>query len=118
MNCLKCGTVIPEGACFCDQCLAGMKDYPVPPDAVVQLPVRPAESAKRGGGRRRVKLSDEDMIRLLRKRLRRSYAAVAILILLQCVLIATTVGYVRSHRGPQPGQNYSTVITSGQSAGK
>ena len=118
MNCLKCGAVIPEGECFCEKCLAGMKDSPVPPDAVVQLPPRKAEPVKRSMGRRRQSLSPEEQIASLKKRLRRMYVVTAVLLLLQGAAIGISLWYFKTHKGPLPGQNYSTVTTTGLTAGK
>ena len=42
MGCMKCGKKLGKTGVFCDECLEKMAECPISPDAVVQLPNRPA----------------------------------------------------------------------------
>ena len=118
MNCLKCGVVVAEGASFCENCLTGMQDYPVPMDAVVQLPSRKEDPARRAAARRRPVLTPEQQIAQLKKRVRVLVAVIGALVLLEALLVTTSVLYFQKHKGPLPGQNYSTTGTTVPPAGK
>ena len=70
MNCMKCGKELKSTQPFCDRCLEDMEKYPVKPNVVVQIPIRPqATSAKRKTKRQRF-VRPEDELRFLRKRVR------------------------------------------------
>lgn len=80
MNCTKCGREVPEGTVFCKKCLDVMKQYPVKPGTVVQLPQRAAASPKKTVRKRQ--LPTEELVTVQRKTIRRLLAVIASLLLL------------------------------------
>lgn len=71
MNCIKCGRKSGENQVFCNDCLEKMKQNPVNPDTVINLPKRPAPSPiKKRSFRHRYFWDAEERIEVLRTRLR------------------------------------------------
>lgn len=66
MNCMKCGREMKEDHVFCKRCLTDMENYPVKPNTVVQLPVRPAAPAVKKKTRRKRDLKPEEQVQNLR----------------------------------------------------
>lgn len=113
MQCMKCGREIPGGQVFCDACLDGMAKYPVKPGTAFYLPSRiNTEPAKKQPQHRRPALQPEEQVIQLKKKLRRSRAALALawLLLLGCVGAGVWYFY-EENDGFLPGQNYSSVVT-------
>ena len=113
MNCLKCGTAIPDGGSFCENCLKTMEEYPVPKDTVLILPTK-AQLAARKLPRKRT-LSTEELLAQTRKQLQKTrfFAFVQFLVIL--LLIGGCVYFFVKDQKPALGQNYSTVSTAATS---
>ena len=110
MSCMRCGRDIEEGA-FCVECLEEMKKYPVNPGVAIRIPRRPDPAVKRV--QRRKTISDEEQIRILRRRLRIATAsAVILLAMLVGILIPAVRHYLSEHETLLPGQNYSAATQS------
>ena len=102
MRCLKCGNRISEGLVFCDACLTGMQDHPVPQGTPLHIHTRSPEPAKR---QKKPEKSAEEQIRRLKKARRSLVITVVVLsLLLLCV-----TGYAIMPKGgtPSTGQNYT-----------
>ena len=107
MNCMRCGRDIDEGV-FCGECLENMKKYPVNPGVAIRIPRRPDPQLKRI--QRRKVLSEEEQIRILRKRLRIVTAVAAVLLAMLIGLLIPSVNHFLSeHEELLPGQNYSAA---------
>lgn len=106
MNCMRCGREIRDGQVFCPECLAEMEKCPVKPDAPVRLPRRPDADLRRPV--RKKGPSEEEQIRILKKRVRilglLLAAALVVIILLS---IPTIRNLVEDNINILPGQNYS-----------
>ena len=115
MHCMKCGREIRETQVFCDSCLAIMSGKPVKPDAVVQLPVRPAPQTKKSAPRKRTPTAEEKLGRL-RGVVKWMSLAMTCLVL---ALVVTVSLLLQGEPVSQPehgiGQNYNTVDTVNQS---
>ena len=117
MKCMKCGRETGQDQLFCDSCSAGMKDYPVSPDTVVQLPnIKARQPAKKAAARRRP-ASDPEQLRRLTRRLHFLWGALGVALVLLIVLSCVTIRLAVKSRRPLPGQNYSTVVSKSSSAG-
>ena len=114
MHCMKCGKETKGVQAFCDSCLAIMSTKPVRPDAVVQLPVRPAAQVKKPAPRRRPPTAEEQLVRL-RGALKWMSLVMTCLVL---ALVVTVSLLLQSEPVTQPehdiGQNYTTVDTVNQ----
>ena len=113
MNCMKCGTEIPEGQVFCDHCLSVMDRYPVKPDAHIHLPKRVTASdpAKRPVKKKRAPSAEEQVVSLRMKVLRLRLLAV-ILAFFLCVtgsFLALTL--YQQYTTPATGRNYTIDVT-------
>ena len=112
MGCMKCGRDTLEDQVFCEACREDMKNYPVKPNIAVQLPQRNSVPvAKRSPQIRRRILTNEEIIRRLRKRCR-----IFLALWLVTALLLTATGFfaARYFFGEAirlPGQNYSTFTT-------
>lgn len=106
MNCMKCGRDIEENQVFCQRCLDTMAHYPVSPGTFVQLPHRDTSPVKRST-RKRV-LTPEEQVVKLRRRSRRQWIGIVILVL----LLAGSVWFSLSRLSKAnfiDGTNYSVV---------
>lgn len=113
MNCMKCGTEVPENQVFCDHCLAVMEDYPIKPGTHIHLPKREdaSEAAKRPAKKKRTPTPEEQLSALRMKVLRLRLLAV-ILAFLFCVATGLLgLKLYEDHIAPQTGRNY-TIDTS------
>ena len=82
MKCMKCGTTIPSGQVFCDNCLENMAKHPVKPGTPIQLPNRATSPAAKPSHKRAKKVhKPEEQVVLLRR-------TVIILSLLVVALVA------------------------------
>lgn len=117
MNCLRCGRDTAEQQVFCDTCLADMARYPVKPDVAIYLPNRkPKEVPKKAVHKRRREHTPEEMVAILRKRVR--FLTVLVLILVM-MLSAAAAGVWFAHKQgadikiPNIGQNFHTSDQGG-----
>ena len=93
-----------------------MSRHPVKPDATVYIPTRkPNDSGKKHASRTKRKISPEEMILILKKRIKRLWIAVLILVLLLGICGAGI--YFAWHHNPDLiiGQNYHTIDQAGTS---
>ena len=112
MQCMKCGRDTEPDQVFCGSCKETMAKYPVRPGVVVQLPRRTEAVVKKQPSRRRVSLTAEEQVQLLRRAVRR-------LALLCVLLLAAVIGlswltvnlYRDSEEKVLPGQNYYSATT-------
>ena len=112
MNCMKCGTQIPETQVFCDHCLSVMAQYPVKPGAHIHLPKRATvvEVPKKPAKRKR-SLNQEEQIVALRQKVLRLRLIAVVLACLICVISGFLVMELREDTTPTTGLNY-TIDTS------
>ena len=105
---MKCGRELKNQQVFCERCLAEMKDYPVKPNTVVQLPSRrPAPPAKKS--HRKPEMKPEDQIRQLRARIH----WLLILLVIILLMLAIALNFLmfnpdRQQPGQEIGSNYTT----------
>ena len=110
LQCLKCGEAVTEGNAFCDKCLAGMKDYPIPQDTALILPKRPDSGSRRYG--RRKKKSTEELLQDAHQRIKTLRVALIFEVVLILVLAIGCLFLLRRDDKPVVGQNYSTTSTA------
>lgn len=82
MACLKCGKKTADEQVFCPACLAVMEAYPVKPILHIQLPNRKERPLPKRSGRKRLALTMEEQLSLLKKRQSRLIAIIVLLVLL------------------------------------
>ena len=82
MACLKCGKKTADEQVFCPACLAVMEAYPVKPILHIQLPNHKERPLPKRSGRKRLALTLEEQLALLKKRQSRLLSLVALLLLL------------------------------------
>ncbi len=111
MNCMKCGRELETEQVFCEECLLDMEKYPVPPGATVHLPPRRRETSGVRKQPRRRKLTPEEKVPILQKRIRILATALAIALLLLAACIYPAANYFIRHYNLRPGQNYTTITT-------
>lgn len=111
MFCLRCGRETENEQAFCLDCQKVMAAYPVDPNAVVQLPVRKQNALKKTARRR---VTPEEQIRVLRKRLR---VCAGLLLAAVILIVCLSVPIIRDFGKQkfQIGQNYSTVKPAAES---
>ena len=113
MYCMKCGRDIEEGQVFCDSCLEDMKKYPVKPGIAIQLPNRKDGPApKKNTPKRKQPPTPEEQIRTLKRRLKRMVILWLITLSLLAATIYPTVEYFLGKPFLQPGQNYTTIVST------
>lgn len=109
MNCMRCGRDVEEGQVFCGECQENMKKYPVNPGTAIRIPHRPDPQLRRIA--RRKMISDEEQIRVLRKRLKiMTWLFVITVVILIAIAIPTLIHLVQEHNVVLPGQNYSSAV--------
>lgn len=84
MNCLKCGKETSKNQVFCPECLADMDNYPVRPDAPVQIPLRKEKEPVKTS--RRKVLSSKELLRRQQKQLRLQSFVIFLLFCIVCLL--------------------------------
>nr|MBQ8245344.1 hypothetical protein [Oscillospiraceae bacterium] len=112
MNCMKCGREVESEQVFCDDCLLDMENYPVPPGAAVQIPLRREAYSPRKQTIRRRKLSLEEQVKLLKKRVRILAIALTVTALLLLAALYPAVNFFIRHYHLRPGQNYTTITAT------
>ena len=109
MKCMKCGRDVEPGQVFCPECLKGMEDYPVNPNVTVRIPRRPEPVQNRKASRRR-NVSEEEQIRILKKRVRILVWVLVAAVVAIVVLSIPAVQYLLKETiSSLPGQNYSVA---------
>ena len=111
MKCTKCGRETADGAVFCPTCLDVMKQYPIKPGTVIQLPQRKAAPPKRATSRRR-QLPPEEQVVQQRKTIRWLWITWICTLLLLCLSAVFLFRLSQSQESAATiGQNYSTRDT-------
>ena len=110
MNCMKCGREISDEQVFCNDCLAVMDAYPVPPDAVVRIPRR----APRSPEKKYREVSAKEQILQLRSTIRWLVLTVTVLTVVLILTTAMLLHQLDKPSAPKPtgnplGRNYTTV---------
>lgn len=107
MGCIKCGKKTKDEQTFCPQCLTVMEAYPVKADVHIQLPNRPDTPVRKAARKKRA-IPAEEMVPILRRRLRRlTMIALFLAILLGAALFLLVKDRLAEEKLPT-GQNYST----------
>ena len=113
MKCLRCARETAPQQVFCNACLEDMARHPVRSDTPIYLPVRKPKEAPRKKSRRfRRERTAEEMVMILRKRVK---VLTAITVILVMMLSAATAGvWLAKRQGadlsiPNIGQNFKTV---------
>lgn len=113
MKCMRCARETAPQQVFCNACLEDMARYPVRSDTPIYLPVRKPKEAPRKKSRRfRRERTAEEMVMILRKRVK---VLTAITVILVMMLSAATAGvWLAKKQGadlsiPNIGQNFKTV---------
>ena len=112
LRCIKCGQKLKRYQVFCDDCQAGMLDYPVAPGTPIQLPKRAAPTqGKRKPTRTKKPLSPEEKVVRLRSSVRLLTLGL-IAAVLAFAVAALLLLHLLDQRDTQReiGQNYSTVV--------
>lgn len=107
MQCLKCGKKTTDEQTFCDHCLEIMEDYPVKPDVHVQLPNRSTAAVPKKPKRR--VLSADELVPVLKKRLRRMALALIVLALLLGLSVALHFIVKPNPVPDETGKNYTFI---------
>lgn len=109
MNCLKCGKEIPLGRVFCDGCQQDMDNFPVDPGTPVVIPPRPESRAEQ----RRKRRGYADTIRTYQKLIRWLCAALAVTLLIVCVLAGCLYYTFNKYNDKNIiGKNYTAIESS------
>ncbi len=82
MNCIKCGKDTKSEQIFCQRCLEVMEKYPVKSDVHVQLPSRVPSTHQKKSVRKRILLSADEQLEILRKRMHKLVVLSAVLFVL------------------------------------
>lgn len=113
MKCMRCARETAPQQVFCNACLEDMARHPVRSDTPIYLPVRKPKEAPRKKSRRfRRERTAEEMVMILRKRVK---VLTAITVILVMMLSAATAGvWLAKKQGadlsiPNIGQNFKTV---------
>lgn len=112
MGCLRCGRETAERQVFCNACLDDMALHPVKSDTPIYLPVRKTTVAPKKRCRYKRERSAEEMVVILKKRVR-ILTAIAI-ILFMMLSAAATGAWLAIKQGaslaiPNIGQNFKIV---------
>lgn len=114
VNCMKCGKQIEDAQVFCGDCLAKMKQYPIKPGTVVQLPYRAEEPAAKKPVIRKKALTPEELIARQRKIIQIlcviAAALVAALALTAAVLVRSVQLRQQSEQQASTRRSYNAVI--------
>lgn len=113
MNCMKCGTQIPESQVFCDHCLSIMEQYPIKTDVHIHLPKREEETeAPKKSVKGKRAPTPEEQISALRMKVLRLRLAAVVLIFVVCVVSGFLgLKLYEEYAKPATGWNY-TIDTS------
>lgn len=112
MKCTKCGRETGEDGVFCGKCLDVMRQYPVKPGTVIQLPQRKAALPKKPLFRKRT-LPPEELVVQQKKTIRWLWVALICTILL---LVLSVILLLHMDSDVEAvatiGQNYITRNTT------
>ena len=113
MNCLRCARETSGQQVFCNACLDDMARHPVRSDTPIYLPVRKAgDTPKRPARRFRRERTAEEIVLILRKRVRVLTALVVILVMMLAAAV-TGVWLAKRQGGgfsiPDIGQNFQSI---------
>lgn len=113
MKCLRCARETADRQVFCNACLDDMSRYPVRSDTPIYLPVRKAgDTPKRPARRFRRERTAEEIVFILRKRVRVLTALVVILVMMLAAAV-TGVWLAKRQGGgfsiPDIGQNFQSI---------
>lgn len=112
MACIKCGKKTKNEQTFCPRCLEVMESYPVKTDVHIQLPNRPDAPVRKAARKRRA-VPAEELVPVLRRRLRRlALIALSLAILLGAAVFLLVKNHLEADKLPD-GQNYSTEDSLG-----
>jgi len=110
LHCMKCGRKIEDQKVFCPDCLAEMEKFPVKPDAVAHIPVRPVAPPAKKKSRRTRDQKPEEQIRRMKLAIRCLCAALLVCIVAFAITAGMLVKLVTDGGANSTiGQNYSTV---------
>ena len=112
MNCLRCARETSGQQVFCDACLDDMTQHPVKSDTPIYLPTRKVNAAPKTKRRFRRERTAEEMVVILRKRIR--VLAVLVLILSMMLAAAEAGVWLAKKQGadlsmPNIGQNFQSI---------
>ena len=112
MNCLRCARETSGQQVFCDACLDDMARHPVKSDTPIYLPVRKVSVAPKNKRRHRRERTAEEIVPILRKRIR---VLTALVVILAMMLAAAVTGvWLAKRQGaglsiPEIGQNFQSI---------
>lgn len=112
MNCLRCARETSGQQVFCDACLDDMARHPVKSDTPIYLPVRKVSVAPKNKRRHRRERTAEEIVPILRKRIR---VLTALVVILAMMLAAAVTGvWLAKRQGaglsiPDIGQNFQSI---------
>ena len=113
MKCLRCARETADRQVFCNACLDDMARHPVRSDTPIYLPVRKAgDTPKRPARRFRRERTAEEIVVILRKRVR---VLTALVVILAMMLAAAVTGvWLAKRQGaglsiPEIGQNFQSI---------
>ena len=112
MNCLRCARETSGQQVFCDACLDDMACHPVKSDTPIYLPVRKVSVAPKNKRRHRRERTAEEILPILRKRIR---VLTALVVILAMMLAAAVTGvWLAKRQGaglsiPEIGQNFQSI---------
>ena len=111
MACLKCGKETTQNQVFCDHCLDTMAAFPVKPGTPVNLPMQKiSDMPKKGAARRR--LSQEELLSLMKKVNLGLLIAVAVLIIALSLTITALLRTTEAlHLAQNTGKNFTVETT-------
>ena len=113
MKCMRCARETAPQQVFCNACLEDMARYPVRSDTPIYLPVRKPKEAPRKKSRRfRRERTAEEMVMILRKRVKVLTALTVIMVMMLSAAMAGV--WLAKKQGadlsiPNIGQNFKTV---------
>lgn len=109
MQCLKCGSETVSDRAFCEECRAGMDQYPVQPNLAVVLPKRDVSPVSRKVTRKKA-VAVEEQIQVLKNRIRFLWILLIAFSILSALLIYPAVQYLQEDHF-LPGQNYKSIVS-------
>ena len=106
MHCLKCGKEVQDDQVFCEECLAGMEQEPIPISAPVVIPAQPIQ--KNPAFRRPVINPEEELKRL--QKFNQNLILVMVLLFTLVLLMAVLLYDKQIWQAVDDlGRNYSVV---------
>ena len=112
MKCLRCARETADQQVFCNACLDDMARHPVRSDTPIYLPVRKVSVTPKSKRRHRRERTAEEIVPILRKRIR---VLTALVVILAMMLAAAVTGvWLAKRQGaglsiPEIGQNFQSI---------